>query len=260
MRQGRVGKGVRRLDLFGRHLASWSQVTPCGQPGGRSDGQRLAARHRGRGVELGLEDVPAFQQAALSLHDAWLGCHVFLHDFFERLHRPLGVERIAGEVKPGEPAALNLVVECRRRWSRIRGGEDRRHVVLGFSLFGSGHPGQTRRLGLLDCVAGSAGRWRRLLPAWLLGPRRKPGTAGENGPAQQDDERTSLRHDLNSQSKSATPRSRNATEEAGPPVILGSYQSQRTGLIESKYGKRHAASAWSTGDDGCFVVRKSFTC
>ena len=170
VRQRRVGERARLADLLGAHLRQLFPGHPLGQPGGRPDGERLAARHLGLGVELGLEVVPALEELLLRRHDLGLHGDVFLHDLLGRLHRPLGVQGIAGEVEAGHLPLLGLALERPGGLRGLRRGEDPRAVVLRLLLLGALRLDLPGRLGVGDGVG------RRVLPAALAlfllrGPR-----------------------------------------------------------------------------------------
>lgn len=112
-------------------------------------------------------------------HDANPGRHVFAHDLGERLHRLLGVQRIAHEVEGADLALLGLVGQGSiGTWCR-RGREDCGPIMLGLALFWT--IGSRRRvlcLHLMHGVAALGAGW------WVL-----CGGAGHYAAAREKEER-----------------------------------------------------------------------
>jgi hypothetical protein len=58
---------------------------------------------------------------------------VLLHCLPERLHRPLGVERVTVEIEARDLALVRLVLECRRRRRRSVGVSDAKRFWCSWS-------------------------------------------------------------------------------------------------------------------------------
>ena len=111
VRKRGVGKSPGAADFF---RARCSQALPgdaLRQTGGRSDTQRLAARHLGLGIKYRRQVESLVEIPALSFHHAGLGGDVGPHVFFKVFHRFLGVQGIAVEIEAEDLAFLGLIAE-----------------------------------------------------------------------------------------------------------------------------------------------------
>jgi hypothetical protein len=153
MRQRGIRKDAATLDLVGVHRRKRVPREAAAEARRRSDGQRLAARHLRRGVEPRCQVVAALEEPLLRRHDLRLVGDVGLHGFVERLHRLLGVQRIAEEVEALDLALVRLI----RKRRRGRLGVGRRERIFGIGRRRRGRAA-CRRLRFEYCI-GRLGRW-----------------------------------------------------------------------------------------------------
>jgi hypothetical protein len=73
--------------------------------------ERLAPRHAVVRIESRRQIVALLQKLPLCSHDTRLCLYISLHGLFKSLHRPLGNERIAIELKAQGLALIGLIGE-----------------------------------------------------------------------------------------------------------------------------------------------------
>ena len=133
-------------------LARVAPLRPRSQPRGRPDREWFPPRHFCLRVQPRRQIIAAFQQLALRGHHLRFGLGIFLPDFLKRLHRPLGVEGVPGEIKPQDLPLVGLLGQRLRGRHALAWLENVRAIMRRLPLLRPFVRDRAWRLGLLDGV------------------------------------------------------------------------------------------------------------
>ena len=152
VRQRRIREEVALPDSVRGHASQGVPIRACCQPRGRPDRERFAPRHFRLRVRPRRQLIAAVQQLALRGHHLRFGLGIRVHDLLKRLHGPLGVEGVTGEVKTQDLPLVRLIRQRLRGRQALARLENVRAIMRRFPLLWPLFWDRAWRLGLLDGV------------------------------------------------------------------------------------------------------------